>query len=89
MLIATHEMGFAREVADEVCFLHDGLILERGEPGADLHRARAAGDPALPAPAARGRAAARHLYGSMSCLQGGRLLVTLAHPRRIRPRSSC
>jgi polar amino acid transport system ATP-binding protein len=32
MLIATHEMGFAREVADEVCFLHDGLILERGDP---------------------------------------------------------
>jgi polar amino acid transport system ATP-binding protein len=32
MLIATHEMSFAREVADEVCFLHDGLILERGEP---------------------------------------------------------
>jgi polar amino acid transport system ATP-binding protein len=32
MLIATHEMGFAREVADEVCFLHDGLILERGAP---------------------------------------------------------
>ena len=32
MLVATHEMSFAREVADEVCFLHDGLILERGEP---------------------------------------------------------
>ena len=32
MLIDTHEMGFAREVADQVCFLHDGLILERGEP---------------------------------------------------------
>jgi polar amino acid transport system ATP-binding protein len=32
MLIATHEMGFAREVADQVCFLHDGVILERGEP---------------------------------------------------------
>ena len=32
MLIATHEMSFAREVADEVCFLHEGLILERGEP---------------------------------------------------------
>jgi polar amino acid transport system ATP-binding protein len=30
MLIATHEMGFAREVADEVCFLHDGAIVERG-----------------------------------------------------------
>jgi polar amino acid transport system ATP-binding protein len=32
MLIATHEMAFAREVADEVCFLHEGRILERGEP---------------------------------------------------------
>ena len=32
MLIATHEMGFAREVADEVCFLHDGRIVERGAP---------------------------------------------------------
>jgi polar amino acid transport system ATP-binding protein len=32
MLIATHEMSFAREVADEVCFLHDGLIVEHGEP---------------------------------------------------------
>jgi polar amino acid transport system ATP-binding protein len=30
MVIATHEMAFAREVADEVCFLHDGLIAERG-----------------------------------------------------------
>jgi polar amino acid transport system ATP-binding protein len=33
MLIATHEMAFAREVADEVCFLHDGVIAERGAPG--------------------------------------------------------
>ena len=32
MIIATHEMGFAREVADEVCFLHEGLIVERGVP---------------------------------------------------------
>ena len=32
MIIATHEMTFAREVADEVCFLHDGLIAERGDP---------------------------------------------------------
>jgi polar amino acid transport system ATP-binding protein len=32
MVIATHEMSFAREVADEVCFLHDGLIVERGNP---------------------------------------------------------
>ncbi|MEA2307664.1 MAG: polar amino acid transport system ATP-binding protein [Solirubrobacteraceae bacterium] len=32
MVLATHEMGFAREVADEVCFLHDGRIVERGPP---------------------------------------------------------
>jgi polar amino acid transport system ATP-binding protein len=27
-----HEMGFARDVTDEICFLHDGRILERGKP---------------------------------------------------------
>jgi polar amino acid transport system ATP-binding protein len=30
MIIATHEMAFARDVADEVCFLHEGRVLERG-----------------------------------------------------------
>ncbi|MET7290575.1 amino acid ABC transporter ATP-binding protein [Streptomyces griseoloalbus] len=30
MLLATHEMGFAREVADQVCFLDSGAVLERG-----------------------------------------------------------
>ena len=32
MLLATHEMGFARDVASQVCFLHEGRILERGTP---------------------------------------------------------
>jgi polar amino acid transport system ATP-binding protein len=32
MLIATHEMSFARETADRVCFLDGGLILEEGTP---------------------------------------------------------
>ena len=32
MLIATHEMGFAREIADQVCFLDAGVILEQGPP---------------------------------------------------------
>lgn len=32
MIIATHEMGFARDVADNVCFLDDGVILESGTP---------------------------------------------------------
>ena len=32
MVLATHEMGFAKQVADQVCFLESGLILERGTP---------------------------------------------------------
>jgi polar amino acid transport system ATP-binding protein len=32
MLIATHEMSFARDIANRVCFLHDGVILEEGPP---------------------------------------------------------
>jgi polar amino acid transport system ATP-binding protein len=32
MLIATHEMGFARDFADQVCFLEGGAIVERGAP---------------------------------------------------------
>jgi polar amino acid transport system ATP-binding protein len=39
MLLATHEMGFARDVATSVCFLHDGAILEQGPP------AQVLGDP--------------------------------------------
>jgi len=30
MVLATHEMGFARDVADQVCFLDSGVVLERG-----------------------------------------------------------
>jgi polar amino acid transport system ATP-binding protein len=32
MLIATHEMGFARDIADRICFLEAGRILEQGPP---------------------------------------------------------
>jgi polar amino acid transport system ATP-binding protein len=32
MVIATHEMGFARQIADRVCFLFEGTILEQGPP---------------------------------------------------------
>ena len=39
MLVATHEMAFARHVADEVCFLHEGRVHERGTP------AQVLGDP--------------------------------------------
>jgi polar amino acid transport system ATP-binding protein len=33
MVIATHEMGFARDIANRVCFLDAGRILEQGPPG--------------------------------------------------------
>jgi polar amino acid transport system ATP-binding protein len=32
MIIATHEMGFARDIADRVCFLEEGKVLEQGPP---------------------------------------------------------
>jgi polar amino acid transport system ATP-binding protein len=33
MILATHEMGFARDVATTVAFLHEGRVLEAGPPG--------------------------------------------------------
>ena len=32
MIVVTHEMGFAREVADTVTFMDDGLVVESGPP---------------------------------------------------------
>jgi polar amino acid transport system ATP-binding protein len=32
MMVVTHEMGFAREVADRMAFFHEGLVLEQGTP---------------------------------------------------------
>ena len=32
MMVVTHEMGFAREVSNRMCFFHDGVILEEGPP---------------------------------------------------------
>ena len=40
MLIATHEMSFARDIADRICFLDDGVILEQGPPEELLSRPR-------------------------------------------------
>ena len=37
MVIATHEMGFARDIAHRVCFLDGGRIVEQGPPG-DMFR---------------------------------------------------
>lgn len=40
MVLATHEMGFARDVADKVAFLHDGRVLEHGPPAQILGEPR-------------------------------------------------
>ena len=40
MLIATHEMGFARDIANRVCFLEDGQIVEDAPPGELFTRPR-------------------------------------------------
>ena len=40
MLIATHEMSFARDIADRICFLDAGVILEQGAPHELLSRPR-------------------------------------------------
>jgi polar amino acid transport system ATP-binding protein len=42
MLLATHEMGFARQVADRVCFLDGGTLIEQGPPGQVLGEPREA-----------------------------------------------
>ena len=53
MLVATHEMAFAREVADQVVFLEDGVVVESGPPEQVLVHPTGSTDPALPAPGAR------------------------------------
>ena len=42
MMVVTHEMAFAREVADRVVFMDDGIVVEEGRPEAVL------GDPQHP-----------------------------------------
>ena len=55
MLIATHEMAFAREIADTVCFLHAGRIVESGPPAQVLEHPDRGAHPAVPAAGHRGR----------------------------------
>ena len=54
MLIATHEMGFAREIADRVAFLEAGSILEEGPPEAIFTEPQGAADAPVPPADRRG-----------------------------------
>ena len=56
MVIATHEMGFAREVADTVAFLHEGRSSSTAPPEEVLVEPERPETQALPQPPARGRA---------------------------------
>jgi len=40
MVVVTHEMGFAREVASRMAFFHEGVILEEGSPEEIFDRTR-------------------------------------------------
>ena len=76
MVIATHEMGFAREVATKVCFLHEGVVHEEGPPEqvfGDPQRGAHAGVPAAHhrgRPALRGRCP-RLAIAAAQASQGG------------------
>ena len=48
MLVVTHEMGFARDVASEVVFLHQGRIEAQGEPQGHVRRPADRAVPAVP-----------------------------------------
>ena len=50
MILATHEMSFARDVATSVCFLDQGRILEQGPPARDLQQPARGAHPPVPRP---------------------------------------
>src|SRR5581483_6411236 len=62
MVVVTHEMGFAREVADEVVFMDQGVVAERGPPSQVLQAPREVRTPELLArlPVGRGASLGRH-----------------------------
>ncbi len=59
MIVVTHEMGFAREVADRVVFMDGGVVVEQGPPERGHLQPAARAHPELPPPDAPGGAGAR------------------------------
>ena len=64
MIIATHEMSFAREVADKVCFLDAGVIREQGPPAEIFSSPREPRTREFLSARARGRPAVRRFRGA-------------------------
>ena len=50
MVIVTHEMAFARDVADHVIFMDEGLIVEEGTPAEVIVKPQGRADTAVPCP---------------------------------------
>ena len=50
MIVVTHEMGFAREVADRVIMMADGQVVEDGPPAQIILRAQPSPHQGLPGP---------------------------------------
>ena len=63
MLVVTHEMGFARDVASEVVFLHQGRIEAQGAPQGDVRRRRRPSASGSSCPASPSRSRVRPLDG--------------------------
>ena len=70
MIIATHEMGFAREVADEVCFLHDGRDRRARRARGRARRSAAARDAAVPVAAGRLTGLASQILEQLEVAEG-------------------
>ena len=78
MVIATHEMGFAREVATKVCFLHEGVVHEEGPPQQLFGDPQRRADAGVPAAHHRGRPALRgHTLGDSADVPGRQLRLVL------------
>ena len=83
MLIATHEMGFARDIASRVCFLDAGVILEQGPPAQIFSSPAGAADAAVPRSDHRGGTSLSWWCGSGSAAH--RPLARAARRLRRRP----
>ena len=84
MVLATHEMGFAREVATSVCFLDQGRILEQGTPDQIFSDPTRGADPPVPAPSRALADPARtcRLVGPAAAVAAKSRVSALGGPRR-------
>ena len=70
MVLATHEMGFARDIANRVCFLDGGSILEEGPPAQIFSAPAGSADATVPGPGHRGGPAVARAADVPACAGG-------------------